>query len=274
MRALTHLFNFRTLVINRVATMRLAVLLLAFIFCCTSIRAADASSDFEQANKCYEQGKYADAVSLYEKMLKQGNASAAVYFNRGNAYFKMGQLGHAIASYRQAEQLAPRDPELRANLQFVRKQAQGGASHSSERWRTYLNWLTLNEWTWATVIAFWILFLLLAGMQWKPELRARLRNPTIFAATAFVLFGICLAISLNEDYFTKSAIVVASEVDVHNGPLDESQASYKVKDGAELTILDQKDGWYQVSDPSQRVGWVRQDQVLVFSPKEAGKSKA
>jgi tetratricopeptide (TPR) repeat protein len=274
MRAFSNFLKAHPLATNGLVVKRLPLLLLALLFCFTSIRAADAPADFEQANKCYEQGKYADAVSLYEKMLQQGNASLAVYFNRGNAYFKMGQLGHAIASYRQAEQLAPRDPELRANLQFARKQAQGGVSHPSERWRAYLNWLTLNEWTWATVIAFWILFLLLACMQWKPELRTRLRNPAIFAATAFIILGVCLAASLNEDYFTKSAIVVASEVDVHNGPLDESQASYKVKDGAELTILDQKDGWYQVSDPGQRVGWVRQDQVLVLSPKGTGKSKA
>ncbi|WP_050785922.1 tetratricopeptide repeat protein [Pedosphaera parvula] len=255
-----------------------AVLLLSlglvFLFSSNSSQAADTSSaDFEQANKCYEQGKYGEAVSHYDKLLQRGEASEAIYFNLGNAYFKLNQFGHAIASYRQAEQLAPRDPELRANLQFARAQARGGSPQSGERRHLFLNYLTLNEWTWLTVIALWFLFLLLAWMQWRPDIRPKLRNPALVSGLAFVLLGICLAVAFNEDYLTKTAIVITGEADVHNGPLDESQAAYKVRDGAELIVLDQKDGWYQVSDQSQRVGWLRQDQVLIFSPRAQQKSK-
>ena len=45
--------------------------------------------------------------------------------NLGNAYFKSGQLGKAIAAYREAEQMSPRDPDVRANLRFARNQVQG-----------------------------------------------------------------------------------------------------------------------------------------------------
>ena len=81
-----------------------------------------------------------------------------------------------------------------------------------------------------------------------------------------MLFGLCLGIQLNAGYFTRSAIVIAGEAEVRNGPLDEAPSVYKVRDGLELNILDEKDNWLQVRDPAQRIGWVRRDQVLVFEP--------
>src|SRR5689334_19162351 len=76
---------------------------------------------FEEANKLYEQGKYAEAAAAYENLAPAHNGSPALYYNLGNAWFKAGQNGRAIAAYRKAEMLSPRDPNLRFNLNFVRK---------------------------------------------------------------------------------------------------------------------------------------------------------
>src|ERR1700722_4648585 len=90
-----------------------------------STMAADVSAKFDVANKLYAEGKFADAAATYEKILQSGAVSPALYFNYGNAEFKAGNLGRAIASYRQAKQLSPRDADVRANLEFARSQVQG-----------------------------------------------------------------------------------------------------------------------------------------------------
>jgi tetratricopeptide (TPR) repeat protein len=240
--------------------------LLLILFCSANPLRADVVSDFDQAGKFYEQGKYAEAVNLYDHLLHAGKVSEALYFNRGNAFLKMGQLGKAIASYRQAEQLAPRDAELRANLQFARTQARGGSPARVNYWRRWLEIMTLNEWTVLTAAALWLLFVLLALTQWRPELKPSLKSLLATVALALIFFGVCLAGSLNQNYFTRSAIVVTGEAEVRNGPLDESQSAYKVRDGVELGILDTKDGWFRVVDPAGRSGWLRQEQVLVLDP--------
>ena len=89
--------------------------------------AADAATDFSTANKLYAEGKFADAANTYENILKTGAQSPALLFNDANAEFKAGNLGRAITAYRRAALLAPRDTEIRANLQFVRNQVQGPA---------------------------------------------------------------------------------------------------------------------------------------------------
>src|SRR5688500_8636546 len=78
------------------------------------------AADFESANRLYEKGDYAGAAAGYQSVVQSGKASAEVYFNLGNAHFKNGQIGKAIASYRRAQELTPRDPDIRANLNFAR----------------------------------------------------------------------------------------------------------------------------------------------------------
>ncbi len=238
--------------------------LFALVLAALNLSARGFADDFESANKLYEEGHYADAVVDYDKMLASGKVSEAVYFNCGNAYFKLGQLGRAIAAYREAGRLAPRDRELRANLQLARVRARGGAPYHGDRLRAWLGSLSLNEWTCLTMVAFWALFILLALGQWRTPLKPRLKNYVLLAGGATVFLGLCLGLTLYLEYLTPSAIVVAGEADVRNGPLDESQSVFKVRDGAELEVLDQKDNWLQVLDPAQRVGWLRQDQAVIF----------
>src|SRR5262245_52855944 len=68
-------------------------LILLLLFSRTFARADDLSNTFDHANKLYEEGKFAEAAAAYEKMLRQGQASPALYFNLGNAFFKAGQIG-------------------------------------------------------------------------------------------------------------------------------------------------------------------------------------
>src|SRR5260370_37357083 len=249
-------------------------LILAIFLAALNLRAADLASGFESANKIYEEGNYAAAVAAYDKLIESGSASEALYFNRGNALFKLGQVGRAIASYRVAQRLAPRDPALRANLQFARTSARGGSPYHRKRWRCWLEGLSLNEWPLLTTAAVWLLFILLALHQWRPALRPALRNYLLFVCATVIVLGVCFGIVLNENCFAQTAIVITGEADVRNGPLEESQSLYKVRDGIEVEVLDRQNDWLQVVDSAQRVGWLRRDQVLLFEPTAASKEKS
>jgi tetratricopeptide (TPR) repeat protein len=217
---------------------------------------------FEAANKLYYAGKFGDAASAYENLIPSAPASATLYFNLGNAWFKSGKLGRAIAAYRQAERLTPRDPDVRANLQFARNQAQG-PSLTLSRWERWLDKLTLNEWTMLASVSFWVWLLSLSLFQWRPSWR-RSARPLLFGLTAgcLVLCG-CLAAVWYQERSTQIAVVVTPEAMTRTGPLDESKNAFAVHDGAELRVLDHKDEWLQVTTDPRRIGWLRRDQVLL-----------
>jgi tetratricopeptide (TPR) repeat protein len=249
------------------------LLILAFTVLTLRTEAADLSAPFEEANKLYEEGKFAEAIAAYDKLLATGSASDALYFNRGNAYFKLGQLGRAIDSYRHGRQLAPRDADLRANLQLARTHARGGAPYQTDRWRSWIGVLSLDEWTELVAVAFWLLSLFLALGQWRRQLSPALRKYIIVAVLFLLVSGICFATALSADHLTQSAVVIVGESEVRNGPLDESPALYKVRDGIELNVLDRLGDWLQVVDSAQRIGWLRKDQVLPFETTAMRKEK-
>ena len=227
---------------------------------------------FDAANKFYEQGKFAEAATAYEQLMRAAPHSDTLWFNLGNAWFKAGQIGRAIAAYREAELLSPRDPAVRFNLQFARKKVSGNDGPANPAWRRALGALTLNEWTVLAAVTLWLWFLLLALREWRPALRSSLSGYTATTGVAVLLLIGCAALAANLRFNTTSAVVLISEAIVRSGPLEEAKVLHQFRDGIEVTVLDQKDlgagdqkqVWLQVRDSANRSGWLKSDQVAVI----------
>jgi tetratricopeptide (TPR) repeat protein len=225
--------------------------------------ATDPTAEFNAANKFYAEGKFAEAAGTYKKILQSGAVSPALYFNYGNAEFKSGNLGRAIAAYRQAAQLTPRDAEVRANLDFARNQVQGPSLRES-RWEIWLGLLTLNEWTGLAVVSFWLTFALLVARQIRPSLKTALGGFARGAVVVAILSCACLGVNAAIHFSKQTAVVVAQVATARSGPFDEAQSAFTSHDGAELAVLDHRDNWLQVTDSSGRIGWFQRQQVEIL----------
>ena len=240
-----------------------AFVLLSALVCAGNLFAAEVAADFNAANKLYAEGKFGPAAGAYEKILQSGVASPSLWFYYGNAEFKLGQRGRAIAAYRRAELLAPRDAEVRANLAFVRNQVAGPTWRPS-RWESWLGALSLEEWTMLAAGAFWLAFILLALRQIQPAWRPRLRGLTsgIILLTILSCAGLGTAATLH--YSKPTAVVIEAEATARSGPFAEAQDAFKVQNGAELAVLGRRHDWLQVADGSGRIGWLPAKQVEVL----------
>jgi hypothetical protein len=229
-----------------------------------SLQALPEPLTFDNANRLYEQGKFGEAAAAYEKLVQSGQISAAIYFNWGNALFKAGRIGRAIAAYQQAQRMAPRDPDVRANLQFARNQVQG-PTFLPERLRRWLSKLTLNEWTVLAAATVWVWLLSLSLIQLRPALKPALKSYVAWGGLLALALCACFLTAFYFDRMAPRAIVVTQEAVARQAPLEESQSAFTLHDGAELQVLDQKDQWLQVQADARRIGWVRKD-VLLLGP--------
>jgi tetratricopeptide (TPR) repeat protein len=245
---------------------------LALLLTAAAPASASATADpFAAANKLYFEGRYAEAAAAYEQLLRGSPPSAALHFNLGNAYFKADQKGRAIAAYLRALRLEPREPNVRFNLKFVRQKVTGNEPRLSPAWERALAALTLNEWTALAAGALWLFFLLLALREARPAWRKPLRGYAALAGLAALLFAGCFAVAAFEQGRAARGVVVTTEAIVRAGPLERSPVSFQLRDGSEVIVLDTQEiaeaggrqTWYQIQDAARRVGWVKQDQVVV-----------
>jgi hypothetical protein len=240
----------------------LLCLAMGFFLMAASLVAAERPTLFEEANRLYEQGKYAEAVSQYESIVKGGRRSAGVFFNLGNAYFKQGNLGHALLNYLRAEALAPRDPDIQANLRFTRDRVTNSVSIQHGITRRMLNYFTPNELARITGLIFWIWAALYCVIRIQPSLRTTLRTPQLIAGILLVLFVSVFVAAAG----TKQSVVIVTsrQATVHLGPLPESQPAFTAPDGTELRFLEARPDWLQVSDRTGRTGWLRSKDAAIF----------
>jgi len=84
-----------------------------------------------------------------------------VYYNLGNACFRQGKLGFAILNYEQARRLAPRDPDILANLRFAEQRLGVDEVNASPRAvarfvRSAIESRTATEWSVYELAALWL----------------------------------------------------------------------------------------------------------------------
>lgn len=218
---------------------------------------AAPEADFEQANRALAQGKYPDAIEQYHRILRQGT-SPALENNLGLAYYQSGQMGQAIAHFRRAERLAPRDAEIQANLRLAR----GKISKSGGIDGTDGLTLTLDEWAFLPLGAVW-----LAGGCWalsrlNPRAASILHGYALGAALLALGLGGLVARAAILRYQEPDLVVVRPDAALRQSPFPESKSIVNLPEGIELHAEDVRSDWFLVRDlNSNRTGWLRQDMV-------------
>ncbi len=222
-----------------------------------------------QGNKLYENGQFVEAANVYQQLVERGLQNSIVFYNLGNAYFKQGDIGRAILNYRRAERLAPRDPDIRANLSLVRAQTvdkiQADNANFLSQWVTLAqNWLTLNEMA-VLALALWVVLsgLMITFIFLRP---GRLRTITLYGVVALaLLLGIGLALMGERMVVEKTrpaGVIVADEVNATSGPGDQYVTEFTLHSGAEVGLIETREHWVRLTLPGNQLqGWVPAEAV-------------
>ena len=222
-----------------------------------------------EANAQYERGEFADAAQQYEALIDSGYEDAVLYYNLGNAYFKMGELGRSVLNYLRAEELSPRDADIRANLEFARARTvdrveSGGESLFASVSNVARRWATVGEMGVISLL-LWIVSAIAIGtlIVWRvvPR-RAAVRNGAVVASAATLLSFLLLLSMLYANPNGDSAVVVASTVDVVSGPGTQYELEFPLHSGAQVRLVDSRQGWVRIALPGDDLqGWVPSDAV-------------
>src|SRR5712692_5378225 len=141
---------------------------------------AQPAAQFAKANQEYAAGNFKSAIADYEELVSSGQDTPNVFYNLGNAYFRQNSFGHAILNYERALALEPHHPETQANLRIARDEARALELQASWPER-YLRFATVNQYTIAAAIAFWLGAFCLAAFIFSRRRSTRVMALSIFA---------------------------------------------------------------------------------------------
>jgi tetratricopeptide (TPR) repeat protein len=208
-------------------------------------------SPFEQAEAAYKAGRWDDAIRTYDDILASGSYAPELFFNRGNANFKKGDLGAAILDYRRATALAPRDGDIQANLRFALERAGAPAIQTSVP-ASVASRLTREEWTLLAVLAYWAAGLLFAHHLWWGHLWAR--KGALFAAMA----GLIALTGLLERRHVEAEpeFVVQTRCQALFAPFEKATPHFELPAGSVVRSINRTGDWIEVRSGDQ-TGWIQ-----------------
>lgn len=210
---------------------------------------------FHDASKAYDEGRFEDAAELYARLLADGYPSREVYFNAGNANFKLGRVGPAALNYRRAWYLAPRDPDIHANLRLTLQ----GAGATLSRLPSYARLLTTlsrSEWIAASVTFYWLLAAAVAFWLTVPRFRGLALRLAIVCA---LLLLIALAgLGVWSDLCRKpEVVIVGGRQEALFAPLEQNATPhFALSEGSIARAVDLSGDWVKV-EADGRAGWIR-----------------
>lgn len=222
--------------------------------------ASDAMSD---ANGRYERGDFAGAVQGYEDLIERGYDDATLYYNLGNAYFKQEDLGRAILNYLRAQEMSPRDTDIRANLELARSQTvdriEGDDSLIASISALGRVVATAEE-IGLVALALWSVSALgMAAAVARPSMRIRaiVRGGSIAGMTAAVVALLLLSSMLYTNSNDDVGIITAEEVDILSGPGMQYSTEFTLHSGAQVRLVEFRQGWRRIALPGGDLqGWV------------------
>ncbi len=221
---------------------------------------------FRQGNLFFQQGKYQQAVEAYQKILEQGYESGELYYNLGNAYFKINQFGKARLFYERALRFMPDDEALKENLILLKRRLVDRIEVPPKFfltvwWEDLLQAFSLTTLTYLVIIAFWMLILSWAFYLFMKKQRHRERGKGLVVLTLILL--ILLSVILTDKIYRfekeKYGVILKPSVTVFSEPRKEATEIFVVHEGTKVKILRKNQNWLEIKLGDGKTGWLRQD---------------
>jgi tetratricopeptide (TPR) repeat protein len=231
-------------------------------------RGTDNEKLAAEANQAYIDGQFNNAIALYLQIVESGHESHSLYYNLGNAYFKVHDIPSAILYYEKAWKLRPGDENTLFNLKvaqtrIIDKIDELPRPFYVDFWNTIRVMFPLH--VWSVII---LVFLTLTFLSAAAFLLARsilMRKAAFWFGMVFfgvtVLSGIAAWSQYHYVVKVPEAIVFDPTVHVKSSPDAGSIDLFVIHEGTKVRITDQIGEWQEVRIANGSMGWIRSSAV-------------
>jgi tetratricopeptide (TPR) repeat protein len=224
-----------------------------------------------EADSAYVNGNFQKAINEYESLLRQG-ASAEIYYNLGNAYYRTENITRAVLNYERALLLSPGDGDIRFNLQIARSKTIDKIVPESEMffvtwYRSLVNMMSVDGWGRTALVSLALVIVLF--LVYLFSVRVWMQKVGFFGGgvllVLFVISNIFAWQQRQNLLYRQGAIVVAPSVTVKSTPAQNGTDLFILHEGTKVIITDSSmKNWREVRLADGKKGWIEIKKIEVI----------
>lgn len=243
--------------------------LLLSLLLATAPALADAEGAYAQGITALRDGQPEAAADAFARAHGEGARSADLYHALGNAWYRSGERGRALAAWRRGQQLDPGNGDLAANVAHARGENLDRLDPPEPRLGPFLwlGWLAPGRVLLAGAALLGLALSLGALGTWRRRRGQAAVLPRV--ALGAGLLGLVLAASPFLAAPPASVVVVAEEVEAVSALGGGGVVLFELHEGAEVARLEADRAHVLVALPDGRKGWLPEAAVLSTDPAAA-----
>ena len=225
--------------------------------------AVERDSLWLKANNAYSLGEYNSAVDYYKQIEDKGYMSAKLWYNMGNAYYKLQEDGKAILYYERALKLDPSYQDAKNNLEIAKLKTLDKIESVPEfilsTWtKDIRNAMSSDNWAYTGIVFFLITAVLMLLFRHAPQVAQRKLSFILACITMVIaLIAFIFSFNLRSNANSKdSAVVLAPVSNVKSAPNSTGGNLFILHEGTKVEVLESVGGWSKVELSDGRQGWM------------------
>ena len=217
--------------------------------------------------EAYKNGQYDLAIQEFESILSNNCDSPELYYNLGNAFYRVGNIAGTIWAFESCLKLSPTHEDAKYNLKLANLKVIDRMDLPEPP--IYLKWyLSIKEQftpsTWINISLFILLIfsiIMTASQMTSSSILQHLRESII------VVFFVSLFLTIHSIWTDSSlslGVIYATKVSAHSEPNVFSTRLFEVHDGLRVSINQAVDDWVEIELLDGKTGWIENNQIRLI----------
>ena len=231
----------------------------------------NVENTFSQANELYNKGSYIEAINNYKEIIKNDFHSAELYYNLGNAYYRLDSIASSVYYYEKALQLNPNDREIIDNLELINKTLVDEIDPITipliESILNSISNIFYFE-TWGYISIFFSFLIVALFLSYYFANSSRVKRLTFVLLCISSIFMLVSLINGNKGYNNyinnEYAVIYSYETDLKTEPNYRSETLFMLHEGTKIQVLENYNNWIKIRLVNGQVGYIQLIDVKIL----------